>query len=382
MDSVFSPPELQRYARHFTLPEVGLEGQERLRNGSVLCIGAGGLGSPLALYLAAAGVGRIGIADPDTVDVSNLQRQILHGESDLGRLKIDSARDRLREINPHVSVDTYAERFDAANARDIAVDYDVLVDGTDNFATRYLSNDVAYFLGKPNIYGSIFRFEGQVSVFAPHAGGPCYRCLFPEPPAPGQVPSCAEGGVLGVLPGIIGCLQAAETIKWILGIGDSLAGRLIHLDTLRMQFREFRLRSDPDCPLCGRQPSIRDLADTALHCGVIPPAPAPAEVPERSPPELAAALAKGSVLLLDVREPFERMLSSIPDSMHIPLGDLPARIGEIPKNRCIVVYCRTGIRSASAVRKLLEAGYPDVSQLQGGMIAWNEHAESPLARSR
>ncbi len=373
MDSAFSAPELHRYARHFTLPEVGLEGQERLRHGSVLCIGAGGLGSPLALYLAAAGVGRIGIADPDIVEVSNLQRQIIHGESDLGRLKTDSASDRLREINPHVAVDTYARRFDAANARDIAADYDVLVDGTDNFATRYLSNDVAFFLHKPNVYGSIFRFEGQVSVFAPHAGGPCYRCLFPEPPAPGLVPNCAEGGVLGVLPGIIGCLQAAEALKWILGIGEPLVGRLIHLDTLRMQFREFRLRSDPDCPLCGRRPAILDLADTAAHCGMVAAEPPTTGLPERSPEELQAALAKGNALLLDVREPFERMLSCIPDSIHIPLGELSARIGEIPANRPVAVYCRSGTRSAAAVRQLLEAGFPDVSHLRGGMIAWEEH---------
>jgi adenylyltransferase/sulfurtransferase len=379
MEELFSRDELVRYARQLTLPEVGPAGQARLREASVLCIGAGGLGSPLALYLAAAGVGRIGIADADRVEASNLHRQILHGESDIGRLKIDSAQDHLREINPHVSVTAYGEHFTAANAIAIASDYDVLVDGTDNFATRYLSNDVAFFLGKPNIYGSIFRFEGQVSVFAPHDGGPCYRCLFPEPPEPGLVPNCAEGGVLGVLPGIIGCLQATETIKWILGIGEGLAGRLIHLDTLRMRFREFRLRRDPACPLCGEDPSILDLTDTVFHCGLRQTEAGEAGFKEIEPAQLAAVLSEGSALAVDVRKSSERALSRIPGSVHIPLKQLASRLSEIPTDRQVVFYCQSGVRSAVAAQQLLEAGYPDVAHLRGGMLAWLEQASAPCA---
>ena len=256
-----TPAELGRYARHVTIPDVGIEGQRKLRAARVLCIGAGGLGSPIAMYLAAAGVGKIGIVDPDVVDLSNLQRQILHGQGDVNRLKLDSARDTLSEINPHVEVETFPVRFTSENAREISEGYDLIVDGTDNFATRYLSNDLAVLTGKPNVYGSIFRFEGQVSVFSPAHGGPCYRCLFPEPPEPGQVPSCAEGGVLGVLPGIVGCLQANEAIKVIIGIGEPLIGRLVHFDALKFRFRELKLRRDPECPVCGENPTVTDLID-------------------------------------------------------------------------------------------------------------------------
>src|ERR1700761_6407214 len=329
----FSNDEIARYSRHLIMPEVTLEGQKHLKAASILCIGAGGLGSPIALYLAAAGIGRMGLVDNDVVDFSNLQRQILHGTRDVGRKKLNSAKDRIREVNPNVQVDLYDELFTAENARRIAEPYDIIIDGTDNFPTRYCSNDVSVFLKKPNVYGSIFRFDGQCTVFAPHLGGPCYRCMFPEPPPPGMVPSCAEGGVLGVLPGIIGVMQAIEAIKLIIGIGDSLIGRLVHFDALKMKFREFKLRKDPKCPVCSANPTITELIDYDQFCG-IPQAKA-AEEEEAHVPHITALQLKekqdrgDAFVLVDVREPFEYDICRIPGSRLIPLGQLASRMSEL-----------------------------------------------------
>ena len=364
-----NPDELRRYGRHLTLPGFGLDAQERLRASSVLCIGLGGLGSPATLYLAAAGIGKLGLVDPDSVDVSNLQREILHGESDLGRLKLDSARDTLREINPHVKVVPFAERFQRSNARAIADGFDLILDGTDNFATRYLSNDLAVLTGKPNVYGSIFRFEGQVSVFAPHLGGPCYRCLFPQPPAPGTVPSCAEGGVLGVLPGIVGTLQALEAIKLLTGIGKPLVGRLLHFDALDLRFREIKLRRDPECPLCGQSPSISDLIDYDQFCGISASGMQPS-APEISVRDLKPLLDSGNAYLIDVREPDEHQICRIPGSHLLPLSQLANRIQEVPRNVPLYVHCRSGIRSAKAVHLLTKHGIPGAVSVAGGIIAW------------
>lgn len=384
----FSRSELLRYARHLALPDVGLEGQRRLKNARVLCVGAGGLGSPLSLYLAAAGVGRLGIVDFDEVDATNLQRQLLHGTADVGRPKLDSAIDRLREVNPHVEVVPHATRLTSDNALEILDGYDVVVDGTDNFPTRYLVNDACVLLGKPNVYGSIFRWEGQVSVFA-HDGGPCYRCLFREPPPPGLVPNCAEGGVMGVLPGIIGSMQAMETVKLILGVGQSLSGRLLIFDALEMSWREVRLRRNPDCPVCGDAPAQRELIDYEIFCGVKPD-PDGGEAAGRDPvpplPEvdavgLAADLrGEEAPVLVDVREPWEWLVSSLEDhgARLIPLGELEDRMGEVPRDRPVVVYCRSGQRSATATRALLEAGYPRVANLAGGMLAWARDVEPGL----
>src|SRR5437667_1511716 len=326
----FSNDEIARYSRHLIMPEVTLEGQKRLKSASVLCIGAGGLGSPIALYLAAAGIGRMGLVDGDTVDFSNLQRQILHGTKDVGRKKLNSARDRIREVNPNVQVDLYDSMFTSENAREITDPYDIVIDGTDNFPTRYLSNDVCVFLKKPNVYGSIFRFDGQCTVFAPNLGGPCYRCMFPEPPPPGMVPSCAEGGVLGVLPGIIGVMQAIEAVKLIIGIGEPLIGRLVHFDALQLKFREFKLRRDPSCPVCGENPTIKELIDYDQFCG-IPQAKAAedaeAHVPHITVQELKAKQDRGDkFVLVDVREPFEWDICRIPGARLIPLGNLPSRM--------------------------------------------------------
>jgi len=380
-----SRAELHRYARHLVLPEVGMEGQRRLKQARVVCVGAGGLGSPLALYLAAAGVGTIGLVDHDVVDATNLQRQILHGTRDVGRSKLDSAVDRLADVNPHVRVVRHETRLTSANALDVLADYDVVVDGTDNFPTRYLVNDACVLLGKPNVYGSIFRWEGQASVFATE-GGPCYRCLFREPPPPGLVPNCAEGGVLGVLPGIIGSLQAMETIKLILGVGESLAGRLLIFDALEMSWREVRLRRNQDCPVCGDAPTQRELIDYELFCGVAPdgsplPTGLPA-VPELDAPELAARLSSDAPpFLLDVREPWEWQVSNLESrgAVLIPLGALDDRLAEVPRDRPVVVYCRSGQRSLDAAERLSRAGTVEVYNLRGGILAWARDVEPGLA---
>ena len=380
----FSNDEIARYSRHLIMPEVTMEGQKRLKAASVLCIGTGGLGSPIALYLAAAGVGRLGLVDGDTVDFSNLQRQILHGTKDVGRKKLNSARDRIREVNPNVQVDLYDTFFTAANARQIAEPYDVIIDGTDNFPTRYCSNDISVFLKKPNVYGSIFRFDGQCTVFAPHLGGPCYRCMFPEPPPPGMVPSCAEGGVLGVLPGVIGVLQAIEAIKLIMGIGESLMGRLVHFDALKLKFREFKLRRDPKCPVCGDHPTITDLVDYEQFCG-IPQAHAAekeeALVPTLGALELKAKFDRGDkFVLLDVREDFERDICRIEGSRFIPLGQLPSRMSELDSADEIVLQCKSGVRSARALKLLSEAGFGKLLNLEGGILAWAEQVDPTVPK--
>lgn len=380
----FSNDEIARYSRHLIMPEVTLEGQKRLKAASVLCIGAGGLGSPIALYLAAAGVGRMGIVDADVVDFSNLQRQILHGTKDVGRKKLNSARDRIREVNPNVQVDLHDAFFTSQNARQIAEPYDIIIDGTDNFPTRYCSNDISVFLKKPNIYGSIFRFDGQCTVFAPHLGGPCYRCMFPEPPPPGMVPSCAEGGVLGVLPGIIGVMQAIEAVKLIMGIGQSLIGRLVHFDALNLKFREFKLRKDPKCPVCGDHPTITELIDYDQFCG-IPEAKAAEEeeshVPHITAPELKAKQERGDAfMLIDVREPFEYDICRIPGSRLIPLGQLASRMSELDSADEIVLQCKSGARSARALKLLQEAGFSKLSNLEGGILAWSDQVDSTVAK--
>ena len=382
-----SNAEVQRYSRHLILPEVGPEGQRRLKAGRVLCVGAGGLGSPAALYLAAAGVGTVGIIDYDNVDASNLQRQILHGTPDVGRSKLQSARDRLSALNPEVRVETHETALTSANALALFKEYDVILDGTDNFATRYLVNDACVILGKPNAYGSIFRFEGQASVFATK-GGPCYRCLYPEPPPPGLVPSCAEGGVLGVLPGVIGTIQATESIKILLGTGTTLAGRLLLYDAWNMRFRELKLRRDPACPVCGDHPTVRELIDYDQFCGIAKPAagasaaasPLPAEL-ETTVEELKALRESGRPFyLLDVREPQEFQICRIPDSTLIPLGQLPARLAEVPADAPeIIVHCKSGVRSAKAVRLLREQGIP-ARNLKGGILAWIDRVDPTLPK--
>ncbi len=380
----FSNDEIARYSRHLIMPEVTLEGQKKLKAASILCIGTGGLGSPIALYLAAAGVGRLGLVDGDVVDFSNLQRQILHGTKDVGRKKLNSARDRIRDVNPNVQVDLYDTYFKAENAREMVEPYDIVIDGTDNFPTRYLSNDICVFLKKPNIYGSIFRFDGQCTVFAPHLGGPCYRCMFPEPPPPGMVPSCAEGGVLGVLPGIIGVMQAIEAVKLIVGIGDPLIGRMIQFDALKMKFREFKLRKDPGCPVCGTNPSITELIDYEQFCG-IPQAKAAEEaeapVPTINVKDLKAKLDRGdNFKLIDVREQFEWDICRIPGATLIPLGQLPARLSELDSADEIVLQCKSGARSARALKLLQEAGFGKLSNLEGGILAWAEQVDTNVPK--
>jgi sulfur-carrier protein adenylyltransferase/sulfurtransferase len=376
--------EIQRYSRHLILPEVGLDGQRRLKAGKVLCVGAGGLGSPAALYLAAAGVGTIGIVDFDAVDTSNLQRQILHGTPDVGRSKLESAKERLSALNPEVRVITYETRLTSANALELFKGYDVIVDGTDNFATRYLVNDACVLLGIPNAYGSIFRFEGQASVFATKEG-PCYRCLYPEPPPPGLVPSCAEGGVLGVLPGVIGTIQATESIKLMLGAGATLVGRLLLYDAWAMRFRELKLRRDPACPACGDRPTIKQLIDYEEFCGVKPAAAAAAgpAVPETTVEELKARIdAQAPIYILDVREPHEYQIARIPGSTLIPLGQLGARAGELPPasaGREIIVHCKSGVRSAKAVTLLKEQGI-EAKNLKGGILAWIDRIDPTQAK--
>jgi adenylyltransferase/sulfurtransferase len=365
-----SAAESARYARHLILPEVGLAGQHKLKAASVLLIGAGGLGSPAALYLAAAGVGRIGLVDPDQVELSNLQRQILHGEAMVGKSKLLSAATRLADINPHVVVEAHPERFSPDNAARIASPYDLILDGSDNFPTRFLSNDIAFFLRKPNIYGALFRFEGQLSVFAPHLGGPCFRCMLPAIPPAGSAPSCAEAGVLGVLPGIIGSLQAMEAIKLLLGVGEPPLGRLVCYDALQTSFRGIRLRRDPACALCGDAPSILspDNQETRseLACAASGVAIPTVEVREFNR-RMAAPLAP---FLIDVREPEEHAATHIPGSTLIPLGSLAARLDEIPNTQEIFLHCRSGMRSAQGAALLLECGFPRVSHLAGGIEAW------------
>jgi molybdopterin/thiamine biosynthesis adenylyltransferase/rhodanese-related sulfurtransferase len=380
----FSNDEIARYSRHLIMPEVTLDGQKRIKAASVLCIGAGGLGSPIALYLAAAGIGRMGLVDYDIVDFSNLQRQILHGTEDVGRKKLNSAKDRIKSINPNVQVDLHDMMFRSENAMQLVQDYDIVIDGTDNFPTRYLSNDVSVLTKKPNIYGSIFRFDGQCTVFAPHLGGPCYRCMFPEPPPPGMVPSCAEGGVLGVLPGIIGVMQAIEAIKLIVGIGDSLIGRLVSFDALKLRFKEFKIRKDPNCPICGDHPTIHELIDYDQFCG-IPQADAEAakelDVPTITATELKTKIdRKDRFVLVDVREPFEYDISRIPGSKLIPLGELPARLSELDSADDIVLHCKVGGRSAKALRILQEAGFRKLNNLQGGITAWSDEVDPSIPK--
>jgi adenylyltransferase/sulfurtransferase len=377
-------PELLRYARHLALPQVGLEGQRRIKAARVLCVGAGGLGSPLALYLAAAGVGTLGLVDFDVVDATNLQRQILHGTKDVGRSKLESAAERLADANPHVEVILHETRLTAVNALDILSGYDVVVDGTDNFPTRYLVNDACVLLGKPNVYGSIFRWEGQVSVFAT-PGGPCYRCLFREPPPPGLVPNCAEGGVMGVLPGVIGSLQAMETLKLVLGVGEGLAGRLLIFDALDMSWREVTLRRNPDCPVCGDHPTQTGLIDYEVFCGIVPGSGAMEEgpqVPELDPLDVVERLGTDRPpFLLDVRDAWEWQVGNLETlgGRLIPLGELPGRLGEIPVGRPVVVVCRSGQRSLTAARQLLDRGFADVYNLRGGLQAWARDVDADVA---
>jgi molybdopterin/thiamine biosynthesis adenylyltransferase/rhodanese-related sulfurtransferase len=376
-----------RYSRHLILPEVGPEGQRRLKAGRVLLVGAGGLGSPAAMYLAAAGVGTLGIVDFDAVDTTNLQRQVIHGTADVGRPKLDSARDRIAQINPHVTVEGHPVRLTSANAREIVRRYDVVIDGTDNFPTRYLVNDACVLEEKPCIYGSILRWEGQASVF--WAGrGPCYRCLFAEPPPPGEVPSCAEAGVLGVLPGIIGCVQALEAVKLLLGQGDLLVGRLLLFDALRLRFREMRLRRDPACPVCGDDPTIHDLIDYERFCGYAPAAaakedPMNDEVPEITPAELKERLDRGDKLtIIDVREPFEWEIGNLEPygARLIPLKQVPQRMGEIDPDEEIVLQCRSGARSAQALGYLRHHGYERLWNLQGGILAWSDQVDPSIPK--
>lgn len=384
LPSALEPTERARYARHLLLPEVGPEGQARLKASSVLVIGAGGLGSPLLTYLAAAGVGRLGIVDPDRVELSNLQRQILFSEATVGEYKADAARRRLQQVNPLVEVVAHRRRFHGGNALDLARGWQVIVDGTDNFATRYLSNDVAVWLGVPNVYASIHRFEGQCSVFAPHLGGPCYRCLFPRPPDPGAVPSCAEAGVLGALPGLLGTLQAVETIKLLLGLGDVLIGRLLHVDTLRMRFTTIRLKRDPDCAVCGPRPRIVEPIDYDQFCGGgAAPATEPGDLAlEVEARELAQWLRSDRPpLLIDVREPGEAAIASIAGARLIPLGQLEQRLDELPAERtaALVLHCKSGVRSGRALELLRRHGWRQVRHLRGGIDAWREQVDSALA---
>src|SRR5688572_1687296 len=380
-DEDLSPEEIKRYSRHLIMPEVGIDGQRKLKQSSVLCIGAGGLGSPAAMYLAAAGVGRIGIVDFDVVDYSNLQRQLLHGTPDVGRSKLASAKDRLTALNPHVQVDMYETLLSSENALELFAPYDVILDGTDNFPTRYLVNDACVISGKPNAYGSIFRFEGQASVFGTKEG-PCYRCLYPEPPPPGLVPSCAEGGVLGVLPGIIGVIQATEAIKLMIGIGEPLIGRFLIYDALKMKFRELKLRKDPECPVCGTNPTVTKLIDYEQFCGMRPePAALGSAAAQTSgatvsdweitPVELKKKLDAGETpFILDVREPNEYQINKIAGSTLIPLGELPRRYQELPRDREIIAQCKMGGRSAKAMEFLKTVGFTNVKNLRGGILEW------------
>jgi len=378
-----SNDEIRRYSRHLILPEVGVSGQKKICSTSVLCIGAGGLGSPIAMYLAAAGIGRLGLLDFDTVDFSNLQRQIIHGTSDVGRPKTESARDTIKEINPNVDVVIHNTRISSENALDIIRPYDIVVDGTDNFPTRYLTNDACVLLKKPNVYGSIFRFEGQASVFAPHLNGPCYRCLYPEPPPPGMVPSCAEGGVLGVLPGVIGCLQATEILKLALGKGSSLIGRLLLFNALEMKFREVRLRRDPKCPLCGENPSITGLIDYEMFCGILPQAEEPSQNPDEVTVQAmkdALAHPEKGIFVVDVREPDEYEIARIGGVPLIPLSALAQRFTELNPNQQIYIHCKSGVRSLKALRFLREQGFKYVKSVKGGISAWSSEIDPSVPK--
>jgi adenylyltransferase/sulfurtransferase len=377
-----SKDEILRYSRHLIMPEVGMEGQLKLKQAKVLCIGAGGLGSPLALYLGAAGVGKLGLVDFDVVDFTNLQRQIIHGTSDVGRAKLDSARDTLLEINPNIEIETFETRLSSDNALDIFREYDIVADGTDNFPTRYLVNDACVLLGKPNVYASIFRFEGQASIFYAEEG-PCYRCLYPEPPPPGLVPSCAEGGVLGVLPGIMGCIQAMETIKLILGRGEPLIGRLLVFDALGMKFRELKLRKNPDCPICGRHRTITKLVDYEQFCGIRGEEHIPVQtgIPEITPGEVKKKMdAHEPFVLIDVREPHEYQICRIPGSKLIPLGEVPKRMNELNSADEIVVHCKSGMRSAKAVDLLMKSGFRKIHNLKGGILAWSDQVDPSVPK--
>ncbi|MFN4258422.1 MAG: molybdopterin-synthase adenylyltransferase MoeB [Gemmataceae bacterium] len=383
-DVSLSSEEIARYSRHLIMPEVGMAGQKRLKAASVLLIGAGGLGSPLALYLAAAGIGRIGLVDFDVVDFSNLQRQVLHGTPDVGRPKLHSARDRLQAINPAVRLDLYETPIKRDNAFDLIRPYDMVIDGTDNFPTRYLVNDACVLLNKPNVYGSIFRFDGQASVFHP-PHGPCYRCLYPEPPPPGEVPSCAEGGVLGILPGLIGVVQATEAVKLILGVGQPLLGRLLLYDALAMKFQEFKVRRNPQCPLCGDQPTIKELIDYEQFCGIRgqeAPAPVAAEPTwETTVEELKARLdRREQVFILDVRNPEEYQICRIAGSTLIPLPELPQRFAELDRDREIIVHCKSGMRSLKAVQFLRGQGFTHLKNLQGGILAWADKIDPAMPK--
>jgi molybdopterin/thiamine biosynthesis adenylyltransferase/rhodanese-related sulfurtransferase len=380
-DVTLSKEEILRYSRHLIMPEVGMEGQLKLKRARVLLVGTGGLGAPLGLYLAAAGVGTLGIVDFDKVDFTNLQRQVAFGTSDVGRPKIEAAAERLGNLNPEIQIKSYETQLTSENALEIFRDYDIIVDGTDNFPTRYLVNDACVLLGKPNVYGSIFRFEGQASIFG-YPDGPCYRCLYPEPPPPGLVPSCAEGGVLGVLPGIIGSIQAMETLKLILKTGEPLVGRLLLFDALGMKFRELKLRKNPDCPVCGTNPSITKLIDYAEFCGIRgEEAPAPqTSAPEVTPRELKARLDRGDDLyILDVREPHEYQICNIGGHL-IPLGDLSRRVNELDSAREIVAHCRSGKRSAEAAEFLRKAGFKKIWNLKGGILAWSDEVDSSVPK--
>lgn len=392
MSAVAAPPtaglsneEILRYSRHLIMPEVGMEGQLKLKAGRVLCVGTGGLGAPIGLYLAAAGVGTMGLVDFDVVDTTNLQRQVIHGTKDVGRKKLDSAADRIADINPNVKVVRHEVALSSENAMGILKDYDVVVDGTDNFPTRYLVNDACVLLGKPNVYGSIFRFEGQASVFATK-DGPCYRCLYPEPPPPGLVPSCAEGGVLGILPGVIGVIQATEVVKILLGKGETLAGRLMLYDAYNMRFREMKLRKSPDCPICGPNPSIRELIDYHQFCGipqqpVAPPPAATASDKEIEPAQVKALIdQKANFVLVDVREPHEYQICNIPYAKLIPLGELPKRLSELNPADDIVVHCKSGMRSAKGCDVLRQNGFQRVRNMKGGILAWSDKVDPSVPK--
>jgi sulfur-carrier protein adenylyltransferase/sulfurtransferase len=377
IDVRLSQDELLRYSRQINLAQVGEEGQRRLKKARVLCIGAGGLGSPASLYLAAAGIGTIGIVDEDTVDLSNLHRQLLHGTRDVGAEKTDSARARLLAINPTIAIETYTTRLSAGNASELIRDYDIVVDGSDNLPTRYLSSDVCVWERKPNVYGSVYQFEGQASLFAPHLGGPCYRCLFPEPPPPEAIPSCAEAGVLGVVPGLIGMIQALEAIKLIINAGDNLLGRLLHVDALTLRFREFNIRRDPNCPVCGDSPSITEPIDYEQFCS----RSKGSKVPGISATQLHEMISSGEkIALLDVREPFEFEIARISNSQLIPMGTIPDRLTEISRGERTVVMCKSGVRSARVIEFLRGQGFENLLNLEGGLDAWREEVDPTMQK--
>ncbi|HLJ47271.1 MAG TPA: molybdopterin-synthase adenylyltransferase MoeB [Bryobacteraceae bacterium] len=376
-----SKDEILRYSRHLIIPEVGMEGQLKLKNASVVLIGTGGLGAPLGLYLAAAGIGRIGLVDFDVVDFTNLQRQVIHGTKDVGKKKLDSAAESMLDINPNIKIERHEVALTSENALEILKDYDLVIDGTDNFPTRYLVNDACVLLKKPNVYGSIFRFEGQATVFA-YEGGPCYRCLYPEPPPPGLVPSCAEGGVLGILPGTIGLIQATEAVKLILGIGEPLVGRLLLYDALGMRFRELKLRRNPECPVCGDHPTITKLIDYQEFCGIPnqphEPVAAPGDI---DPTEVKAKIDRGEpFVLIDVREPHEWQICHIPYAKLIPLGELPKRMNELNSADEIVAYCKSGVRSGKAIDILKQAGFKKLRNMKGGILAWSDKVDPSVPK--